>query len=141
MDKRLINYDNEYNFEITDSLSNKKYVKEIIDKLETIEHYNLNLYILESEIIPEILLKKIFELNNYKNLEVHTISSNLYSYLYSLSIKVKFLKDRYSSVKEKIIEEQINNHIQALLIMGSIESIDYIIYLLSRFKNLKYQYL
>ena len=88
-----------------------KHEAELIELLNLLEKKNINITFLQANIIPRIIVEKLFNLQDFGKCTVFVLQRYLYSYLQNLGINCKYANENWSLNK---LTENSSDKIQIL---------------------------
>ena len=92
MDFKIIYNQVEANIVVMGEFEDSKHEVELIELLNLPEKQNLNITFLEANIIPKIVVEKLFILQEREKCTVFVLQRYLYSYLQNMGIKCKYIE-------------------------------------------------
>lgn len=113
---------------------NSKQGVELIEILNLQEPQNLNITFLGANVIPKIVLEKLFILQERKKCEIFVLKRYLYSYLQNIGIKCRYIEKNYtwkksakmlSDEKENLDKNEVYSFLKELNIMYGYDYSEY----------------
>lgn len=124
----------EANIVVSGEFEDSKQLVELIELLNLPEKQNLNITFLEANVIPKIVVEKLFILQEQEKCTIFVLKRYLYSYLQNMGIKCKYIKKKCtlekltknsSDKKEILNKEEVYSFLNELNIIYGYDYTEY----------------
>ncbi|HEY5562840.1 MAG TPA: protein-glutamate O-methyltransferase CheR [Clostridiaceae bacterium] len=126
MDFKIIYSQEEVNIVVIGEFEDSKQAVELIELLNSPEDQNVNITFLGANVIPKIVIEKLFGLQEREKCEIFVLKRYLFSYLQNIGIQCKYIEKKLnfkklilnlSDEKELLNEEEVYSFLNELNII------------------------